>query len=104
MAKKSRRACQRHRGLAGFDVGFQEKDKSQPHGQGAFAGITDKGNSGQVLATGAQDIGGADIAGTDRADIDTGRLGRNIAEGDRTEQIAADQGKRVNGDIRHRVS
>ena len=60
-------------------------------GDTRFGGIKQNGEQGQVFASGAQNIGGADVAGADFADVAVaGHAGQNQAEGNGAEQIAAE--------------
>ena len=65
----------------------------QQHGGGALAGIEQQRRRRQPLVAGAQHIGGADIARSDRADIDADRPRQQQPERNTAEQIAdADAG------------
>src|ERR1041384_5558668 len=75
------------------------------HSHGAFQGVCDKGRSGEVAAASAQHVGGADVAGSDAADIaDAGQPREEHAERDRSEQVTEGEraaGVRKGGEVRH---
>ncbi len=65
------------------------KMRGDKNGERALEHVADKRRRGQILAAGAQHIGGADIAGADGADVAAaGRARDDEAERDRAEQIA----------------
>src|SRR5690606_14623502 len=66
---------------------------AEQHRRRTLEGVTEKGEAGERLVAGAQDIGCADIAGADGADIaEPAEAGQEQAEGDRAEQIAGGNG------------
>ncbi len=63
--------------------------RSHPDGGGALQQVEQERERGKALVAGAQDIGGADIAGADLTEIaEPGELGEEQSEGDGAEQIA----------------
>ena len=69
--------------------------RGQQNRGGALEHVAEKRGGGERLAAGAQHIGGADIAGADRAQIGpAGRARQHDAEGDRAEQVAEREGER----------
>src|SRR5689334_12901965 len=68
------------------------------HRGGALERVEDQRRSGESFAAGAQHIGGADVAGSDRADIPgAGEPREDEPERNRAEQIAETEGGRVIG-------
>ena len=86
MAEHGGHACDQRRVFAGPVA--QGDD-----GERAFAGVEQQGEGGDVLAAGPQHVGGADIAGPDRADVaEPGGAGEDEAERDGAEQVAGQEG------------
>ena len=55
-----------------------------------LAGVADQGDGGKVLASGAKDIGGSDVAGADRAHVArAAQPRRQHTEGHGAQQVAA---------------
>src|ERR1700719_2552640 len=66
--------------------------------RGALEHVAEQGRDGEALAAGAQNIGGADIAGADRAQIRrAGEPRQQNAERNRAAQIAEHQNRGVFG-------
>src|SRR6478609_7328978 len=75
------------------------------HRDRALQHVADQRRRGEALAPGAQHIGGADIAGADRAQVLRSRqLGEDQPERNRAEQIAEDKRHRQPCFRRHRSS
>ena len=63
----------------------------QPGGEAGFKRVENNGKQRQGFVAGAQNVGGADVAGADFADVVVaGHAGQNQAEGNGAEQIAAE--------------
>ena len=77
-----------------------EEDAAGDKGRdGAFAGVEEEREEGELLVAGAQDVGRADIARADVADVAEARpAGEDLAEGNGAEGIAEHEGS---GEIRH---
>ncbi len=81
----------------GADAGGERRDRSEPggeqHGDRALQSVEEEGRGRELPVAGAQDVGRADIAGADGADVtEAGAARQHQAEGDRTQQIAEGEG------------
>ena len=81
----------------GDDGGIAAKNmRGDQNRRGALEHVAEQGRGGKALAAGAQNIGGADIAGADRAQIRrAGEPRQQNAERNRAAQIAEDEGRGV---------
>ena len=74
-----------------------EQRREKGRGNTCLAGVENEGGGSEVLAAGAQHIGGADIARPDGTDIpQPGQARQHETEGNGSDEIAAKNGK---GDV-----
>jgi hypothetical protein len=79
--------CGQHRRIgAAVIAGDNDRGRALEH-------VADQSGRGEALAAGAQHVGGADIAGTDRTQIlRAAKLGQHHPERDRAQQVAEQEG------------
>ena len=78
----------------GEERGARRKTGNDPNRDGTLQEIEEKGQRGQILAAGAKNVGRANIAGADRAEVCSARHARqNEAERNRAANIAEQKGE-----------
>src|SRR5258707_10221115 len=79
-----------------------EQPAGEKHSRRAFQGVAEKGGKREFAPPRAQNVGRADVAGANGADVaEPGHAREDQAERDRAEQIAESERRRIRPDNAH---